>query len=60
MAALEEGKGAVAFSSGMAAISSVLFSFLKPGDNVIVNKTLYGSSYNVVTNLLPQYNVGCK
>lgn len=60
MAALEEGNGAVAFASGMAAISSVLFSFLKPGDNVIVNKTLYGSSYNVVTHVLPQYNVSFK
>lgn len=60
MAALEEGDGAVAFSSGMAAISSVLFSLLKPGDNLIVHKTLYGSSFNVVTNLLPQYNVECK
>ena len=60
MAALEEGKGAVAFASGMAAISSVLFSLLKPGDNVIVNQTLYGSSYNVVTHVLPQYNVSYK
>ncbi|HSH35591.1 aminotransferase class I/II-fold pyridoxal phosphate-dependent enzyme [Schnuerera sp.] len=60
MAVLEEGKGAVAFSSGMAAISSVLFSLLKPGDNIIVNKTLYGSSYNVVTNVLPKYDVNCK
>lgn len=60
MAALEEGNGAVAFASGMAAISSVLFSFLKPGDNVIVNRTLYGSSYNVVTHVLPQYNVSYK
>lgn len=60
MAALEEGNGAVAFASGMAAISSVLFSLLKPGDNVIVNKTLYGSSYNVVTHVLPQYNVNYK
>jgi len=57
MSALEEGNGAVAFASGMAAISSTLFSFLKPGDNVIVNRTLYGSSYNVVTKVLPQYNV---
>ena len=57
MAELEYGKGAVAFSSGMAAISSVLFSFLKPNNNVIVHKTLYGSSYSVVTKLLPQYNV---
>lgn len=60
MAELERGKGAVAFSSGMAAISSVLFSFLKPGDNVIVHKTLYGSSYSVVTKLLPEYNVEYK
>lgn len=57
MAELEYGEGAVAFASGMAAISSVLFSFLKPNDNVIVHRTLYGSSYSVVTKLLPQYSV---
>jgi methionine-gamma-lyase len=60
MAILEEGAGAVAFSSGMAAISSVLFSLLKPGDNVIAHRTLYGSTYNVITNLLPQYGVNSK
>lgn len=60
MAELEYGKGAVAFSSGMAAISSVLFSFLKPNDNIIVHRTLYGSSYSVVTKLLPKYNVEYK
>ncbi len=58
MAALESGSGAVAFSSGMAAISSVLFSFLRPGDKVLVHKTLYGSSYNVVTKVLPKYEIG--
>lgn len=58
MAALENGAGAVAFSSGMAAISSVLFSFLQPGDNVLVHKTLYGSSYSVVTKVLPKYDIG--
>ena len=60
LAELEYGKGAVAFSSGMAAISSVLFSLLKPKDNVIIHKTLYGSSYNVVTNILPKYGVNYK
>ncbi|MHB1393442.1 MAG: trans-sulfuration enzyme family protein [Clostridia bacterium] len=60
MTVLEEGNGAVAFASGMAAISSVLFSLLKPSDNVIVHKTLYGSSYNVVTKVLPKYKVGYK
>lgn len=60
MAALEEGVGAVAFSSGMAAISSTLFSFLKPGNNVIVHKTIYGSSYNVVTKVFPKYDIDYK
>ncbi|NQT58582.1 MAG: PLP-dependent transferase [Bacteroidetes bacterium] len=57
MAELEGGNAAVAFSSGMAAISSVLFSLLEPGDEVLAHKTLYGSSYSVVTKLLPKYNV---
>lgn len=60
MAVLEEGKSAVAFASGMAAISSVLFSLLNPGDKVIGNKTLYGSTYTVMTKLLPQYGVDSK
>lgn len=57
MTALENGKGAVAFASGMAAISSVLFSLLRPGDNVLVHKTLYGSSHSVVTKVLPKYGI---
>lgn len=57
MAELEYGVGAVAFASGMAAISSTIFSLLKPNDTIIVHKTLYGSSYSVVTELLPKYNI---
>lgn len=57
---LEYGKGAVAFSSGMAAISSVIFSLLKPGENIIVHKTIYGSTYSVVTELLPRYKMNYK
>ena len=60
MADLEGGKGAVAFASGMAAISSVLFSLLKPKESVIAHRTLYGSSYNVITKLLPEYNIDYK
>ncbi|MDR7856789.1 PLP-dependent aspartate aminotransferase family protein [Tissierella sp.] len=60
MAELEHGVGAVAFASGMAAISSVIFSLLKPNDTIIVHKTLYGSSYSVVTELLPKYNINYK
>ena len=60
MATLEGGTGAVAFASGMAAISSVLFSLLEPGDNLIANKTLYGSSYTVINKLLPKYKIHSK
>lgn len=60
MAELEHGVGAVAFASGMAAISSTIFSLLKPNDTIIVHKTLYGSSYSVVTELLPKYNINYK
>ncbi|MEW6623072.1 MAG: aminotransferase class I/II-fold pyridoxal phosphate-dependent enzyme [Bacillota bacterium] len=60
MAVLEKGVDAVAFASGMAAISSVLFSLLKPGCQVIANKTIYGSSYNIITKILPQYGISYK
>lgn len=60
MTTLEEGKGSVAFASGMAAISSVLFSLLSPQDNVVVHKTLYGSSFTVTHKLLPKYGINCK
>ncbi len=57
MTALEGGAGAVAFASGMAAISSVLFSLLKPGDEVLAHRTVYGSTHTVLTKLLPRYGV---
>ncbi|MDI3481202.1 MAG: hypothetical protein PWQ97_857 [Tepidanaerobacteraceae bacterium] len=60
MAALENGYAAVAFASGMAAISSVLFSLLKPGDNLVANHCLYGSTYTVATKLMSKYHIDCK
>lgn len=57
MAVLEEGSAAVAFASGMAAISSVLLSLLKPGDEVIAHRVLYGSAWNFIKNILPQYGI---
>lgn len=57
IAELEGGSGAVAFSSGMGAISSVLMSLLKPGDEVIAHKTLYGSAYTFITEMLKNYGV---
>lgn len=60
LAKLEYGSGAVAFSSGMAAISSVIFSLVKPMDTLITHKTLYGSSYNVAAKLAPKFSIKSK
>jgi methionine-gamma-lyase len=57
IADLEGGSAAVAFASGMAAISSVLLSLLTPGDRVLTHTTLYGSTHTVMTKLLPRYGI---
>lgn len=42
---LENAEDGIVFSSGMAAISTVLFSFLKAGDHVILQDEIYGGSH---------------
>lgn len=57
MATLEKGKYAVGFSSGMGAISSVIMSLLETGDEIIINHTLYGNTFNFVTKTLKQFGI---
>jgi len=52
MALLEGGESAVAFSSGMAAISSVFIEFLRPGDEVISSRQIYAGSRGFFENTL--------
>ena len=47
--ALEHGFGAVATSSGMAAISQALLNFLSAGDEVIASGGLYGGTIQLFT-----------
>lgn len=47
----------MAFSSGMAAISSVLYALLRPGDVVITHGGLYGGTTELFQTLLPQMGV---
>src|SRR4030042_6805042 len=49
IAALENTGAGLVFSSGMAAISSTLFAFLKQGDHALFQKGLYGGPFNMVT-----------
>jgi len=57
MAFLEGGEAALAFSSGMAAISSVIFSLCKSGDNFVSSDTLYGGSHQLFSETLPRWNI---
>ena len=60
MAILEKGEDAVAFSSGMAAISSVLLSLVKNGDEIIAHSNLYGSTFGATANLFPKWGISTK
>lgn len=50
VASLENGMDALAFSSGMAAITAVMELF-KPGDHLIVNSDLYGGTIRLFDNI---------
>lgn len=51
LAALEQGEAAVVFGSGMAAITTLLFAHLKPGDHAIFQPDLYGGTFQFVQEL---------
>lgn len=55
-AKLESGKYAYAFSSGIAAISSVISTF-SAGDHLIVAEDVYGGTYRAVTKLFNRFNI---
>ncbi len=51
LAALEHGEAALVFSSGMAAISTLLYAHLKPGDHAIFQADIYGGTFLLVQEL---------
>ncbi len=54
VAALEGGEAALAFASGMAAISSAILGYVKAGDHVVAARSLYGAAYNFLNTKLPR------
>ncbi len=56
LAALENGKFGISFSSGMAAIDAVL-RLLNPGDEVIATNDLYGGTYRLMTQVFENYGI---
>jgi cystathionine beta-lyase len=49
LCALENAEDGLVFSSGMAAISTVLFSFLNNGDHIVLQRDIYGGTHHFAT-----------
>ncbi|HCP62922.1 MAG TPA: cystathionine gamma-synthase, partial [Actinobacteria bacterium] len=56
LAGLEDGAGAVCFSSGMAAEAN-FFYLLKPGDHVVLGNDVYGGTYRLVSKVLAPWGL---
>lgn len=54
---LEGAETSIVFSSGMAAISTVLLTFLKTGDHIILQEEIYGGSHAFVELFLERFGI---
>ncbi|RJP74561.1 MAG: aminotransferase class I/II-fold pyridoxal phosphate-dependent enzyme [Candidatus Zixiibacteriota bacterium] len=58
MAFLEEGEEALAFGSGMAAISTTVFTLCRSGENFVSANAIYGGTHAFYLKVLPRLNIG--
>jgi O-acetylhomoserine (thiol)-lyase len=57
MNSLEDGRGAIAVASGMAAISNVFLNLTMQGENVVSTNSLFGNTYSFFKNTLRNFGV---
>lgn len=57
MAILEGAESAAVLSSGMGAISAVLFGFLRPGDVILHSAPLYGGTETLIRGTLANFGI---
>jgi methionine-gamma-lyase len=57
IAELESGESALLFSSGMAAISSMILTIVRSGDHVVSMRNVYGGTFEFMSEMLPKANV---
>jgi len=57
IAYLENGESALAFGSGMAAISTLTFALAVPGDNLVAAVVLYGGTHLFFNEMCPKYSI---
>ncbi len=59
IASLEQTESALVFSSGMAAISTLLFTFLGKGDHAVFQKGLYGGTSHFLEREFERFGIAC-
>jgi len=57
VAMLEKKEAGMIFGSGMAATSTAILAFLQKGDHIVLQKTLYGGTYNFVVEELNKFGI---
>lgn len=57
MAAIEGGEGALAFGSGMAAVSAILIYLTKAGDHVLCSRGIYGCTFGLLEMMEEKYGI---
>jgi O-acetylhomoserine (thiol)-lyase len=57
VAALEGGVGALAFSSGSAAVTFSILNIAGAGDHIVSANSLYGGTYNLFVHTLPRFGL---
>ncbi len=57
LATLEGGEAAVAVASGIGAITALLWTFIKSGDEIIADKTLYGCTFAFMEHGLSRFGI---
>ncbi len=55
LAAIDGAEAAVAYSSGMAAHSSIALAYVRPGDSVLHGRPIYGGVDMLFNNIMPQF-----
>ncbi|MEU3273499.1 cystathionine gamma-synthase [Saccharomonospora sp. NPDC006951] len=57
LAALESGRHALAYGSGMAATDAVLRATLRPGDHLVLGNDVYGGTFRLIDKVLTNWGV---
>jgi cystathionine beta-lyase len=57
MNALENAEAGLVTSSGMAAISSIIFGLLESGDHIVFTEGLYGGTHALIVNELGRFGI---